>query len=46
MGFSYTFAVTTAAHQHTALASDGGILSLSVTRVGGFSPISLVMALG
>jgi len=46
MGFSYVGPSTTEAHQHSALASDGGVLSVSVTRITGFSPMSLVMALG
>lgn len=46
MGFSYTTTATTSAHTHSLLASDGGQLSLPNTRITGFSPISLVMALG
>lgn len=46
MGFNYTGPVTTAAHQHTALASDGGVLNLDLTRINAFSPLSLVVALG
>jgi len=45
MGFSYVGPATTFAHQHSTLASDGGQLSLSVTRVSGFTPVSLVMSL-
>jgi len=45
MGFSFTGAATTSAHQHTSLASDGGQLSLTATEITNFSPISLVMAL-
>ena len=37
---------TTGPHQHSAAAGDGGVLSLSATRIGQFSPLSLVIALG
>ena len=33
MGFSYTGAATTSAHQHSAAASDGGVLSGNVTII-------------
>jgi len=46
MGFNFTGTSTTAAHQHSPLASDGGVLSLSVTRINGFSPIALTVAMG
>ena len=46
MSFGYVGTTTTTAHQHSVLASDGGILSLSVTRIQGFSPISLAVAMG
>lgn len=46
MGFSYSFSVTTASHQHTPLASDGGVLSLTVTRINAFSPLALMVSLG
>lgn len=46
MGFNFSGAATTSAHQHSTLASDGGQLSTTVTRITGFSPLSLVLALG
>jgi len=46
MGFNYTGAATTSAHQHTNLASDGGQLSTNATRITNFSPLALVVALG
>ena len=46
MGFSYVGPSTTTAHEHSALASDGGVLSLSATRINTFSPVALVVALG
>jgi len=46
MGFNYTAPATTLAHEHTALASDGGVLSLTATRVNAFSPLTMVVALG
>jgi len=46
MGFNYVGAATTTAHEHTALASDGGVLSLTVTRIDDWSPLTLVVALG
>jgi len=45
MGFNFTGAATTSAHTHSTLASDGGQLSLSGTRITGFSPLSLTVAL-
>jgi len=45
MGFSYSGASTTAAHEHSTAASDGGQLSLSVTRITGFSPMSLAVSM-
>jgi len=33
-------------HTHSVAAGDGGILSLVNTRISGFTPISLVVALG
>jgi len=33
-------------HQHSAVAGEGGVLSLTATRVNQFSPLSLVVALG
>lgn len=46
MGFNYTGAATTEPHQHSDLASDGGQLSLSATRITNLSPMALVVALG
>jgi len=46
MGFSFTAASTTTAHQHSTLASDGGVLSTVDTRINAFSPMSLVIGLG
>lgn len=37
---------TTTPHTHSLAAGDGGSLSLINTRITGFSPISLVIALG
>jgi len=34
------------AHNHSAAAGEGGVLSLSVTRIGSFSPMALVQSLG
>lgn len=46
MGFNFSGAATTTAHQHTTLSSDGGQLSLDLTRITGYSPIAMVVALG
>jgi len=46
MGFSYTGPATTSAHQHTALASDGGQLNLNLTRITGLSPMTVAVAFG
>lgn len=37
---------TTSPHEHSAVAGQGGVLSLDATRVDQFSPIALVVALG
>jgi len=37
---------TTGPHIHSPAAGQGGPLSLSDTRIAGFSPMALVMALG
>jgi len=46
LGFSYTFVATgVSAHEHSPLAGDGGVLSITDTNITGFSPVSLVVAL-
>jgi len=37
---------TTSPHEHSPAAGDGGQLNLSDTRITGFSPMALVVALG
>lgn len=46
MGFGYTAPSTTEAHAHSLVAGDGGQLSIVDTRITGFSPMALVVALG
>jgi len=46
MGFSYNSGGATTAHTHSTAASDGGQLSLPNTRITGFSPLALTVALG
>lgn len=36
----------TTAHEHSAAAGEGGILSISRTRIDAFSPLALTVALG
>ena len=45
MGYSGYGAAGTTAHEHSAVAGDGGQLNLVNTRITNFAPIGLTVAL-
>jgi len=45
MGYTGYGTSGTIVHEHSALAGEGGVLSITATRINAFSPVGLVIGL-